>query len=147
MSISLTENLQYIIKGLVTIRTVDIERMIKRTKHLNMQLIEDNPPPELSSFILDCMREKNVKRSALIRVLNIDRNYGYQILNGTRMPTRIQLIHIGLFLKMDVVQVQKMLTLGKRDSLYVRRPEDAKIVHCLEHKMSYDKACEFIWGE
>ena len=112
-----------------------------------MQVIEDNPPPELSSFILDCMREKNVKRSTLIRVLNIDRNYGYQILNGTRMPTRIQLIHIGLFLKMDVVQVQTMLTLGKRDSLYVRRPVDSKIVHCLEHKMSYDKACEFIWGE
>ena len=120
--------------------------MIRRTKRLNMKVIEENTPPALSEYIIECMTEKGIKRSELIRALNMDRNYGYQILNGTRSPTRRQLIHIGLFLGLSVYQVQKMLTLGERDSLYVRRPEDAKIVHCLEHHMDYEKACEFIWG-
>ena len=127
-------------------KTVDIERMIKRTKRLNMSIIEENAPPALSEYIIDCLNEKGIKRSELIRALNIDRNYGYQILNGTRTPTRQQIIHIGLYLGLDVAQVQKMLTLSERDVLYVRRPEDAKAVHCLEHHISYEKACDFIWG-
>ncbi|WP_432651198.1 hypothetical protein [Huintestinicola sp.] len=126
-------------------QTADIERMIKRTKNLNMGVIEANPPPTFSEYVLSLLEEKGVKRSRLILALNMDRNYGYQILNGTRIPTRQQIIHMALFLGLDVAQTQKLLTLGKREALYVRRPEDAKIVHCLEHKMSYEKACEFIW--
>ncbi len=130
-----------------TIKTVDIERMIKRTKHLDMKVIEDNPPPEFSEYVIERLKERNIKRSVLIRVLNVDRNYGYQILNGTRVPTREQIIHIALFLGLDYPSAQKMLTLAKRDCLYVRRREDARIVHCLEHHLPYEKACEFIWGE
>lgn len=130
-----------------TIKTADIERMIKRTKHLDMKVIEENAPPEFSEFVLEQIRERNIKRSVLIRVLNVDRNYGYQILNGTRVPTREQIIHIALFLGLDYPSTQKMLTLAKRDCLYVRRSEDARIVHCLEHHLPYGRACEFIWGE
>lgn len=121
--------------------------MIKRTKHLDMKVIKDNPPPEFSEYVIERLKERNIKRSVLIRVLNVDRNYGYQILNGTRVPTREQIIHIALFLGLDYPSAQKMLTLAKRDCLYVRRREDARIVHCLEHHLPYEKACEFIWGE
>lgn len=131
---------------MIDIKTSDIEKMIKRTKRLNMKVIEDNAPPTLSEYILQCLKEKGVKRSDLIRGINIDRNYGYQILNGTRTPTRKQIISIGLFLGLEVSEVQRMLTIGERDVLYVRRPEDAKVVHCLEHHMEYGKACDFIWG-
>lgn len=128
-------------------KTEDIERMICRTKHLNMKIIMDNPPPIFSKYIQDILEDKGVKRSNLIRALNLDRNYGYQILNGTRLPTKEQVIRIGLFLKLSVDQVQKMLCLCGRDALYVRRPEDAKAMHCLEHELDYEKACEYIWRE
>lgn len=127
-------------------KTEDIERMIRRTKRLNMKVIMDNPPMIFSNYIQKILEDKNVKRSNLIRALNLDRNYGYQILNGTRLPTKQQIIHIGLYLKLSVDQVQRMLNLCERDALYVRRPEDAKVVHCLEHKIDYEDACEFIWG-
>ncbi|MBP1560298.1 MAG: hypothetical protein J6C96_03520 [Oscillospiraceae bacterium] len=129
------------------IKTSDIEKMIRRTKRLNMKVIEENAPPTLNEYILECLNEKGVRRSKLIGMLNIDRNYGYQILNGTRTPTRRIIIQIGLILGLEVSQVQKMLTIAERDVLYVRRPEDAKIVHCLEHKFTYEESCEFIWGE
>ena len=128
-------------------RTEDIERMIRRTKRLNLKVIADNPPPAFSSYVQGLIDEKGVKRSVLIRALNLDRNYGYQILNGTRQPTKQQIVRIGLFLKLNVDQVQRMLKLCERDALYVRRPEDAKAMHCLEHKTDYEKACEYIWGE
>ena len=128
-------------------RTEDLEEKIKRTKRLDMTLIENNPPPEFADFIQQLIDERNIKKSSLIRVLNIDRNYGYQMLNGTRTPTREQILRIALFLKLNFKQTQRLLNLAGREALYVRRPEDAKTVHCLEHPMDFIKACEFIWGE
>lgn len=127
--------------------TKDLEAKIRKTKRLDMNIVSSNPPPLLYQYISEILKEKCIKRSKLIHALNIDRNYGYQILNGTRIPTRIQVVKIGLYLGMTVEQVQKMLTLADRSVLYVRRPEDAKIVHCLERKIPYAESCEFIWGD
>ncbi len=128
-------------------RTEDLEAGIRRTKRLNTNLIAENAAVPLAEYINSLLEERGVKRSKLIRALNMDRNYGYQILNGTRSPSRIQLIKIGLYLRLSVEEVQRMLTLGERHVLYVRRMEDAKIYHCLEHKTPYNDACQFIWGD
>lgn len=127
-------------------KTKEIEAKIRRTKRLDMNMVCSNPPPMLCEYISEILDEKKIKRSKLIRALNMDRSYGYQILNGTRIPSRIQIIKMGLYLELTVEQVQKMLTLADRSALYVRRPEDAKVVHCLECKIPYAESCEFIWG-
>jgi len=71
-------------------KTEEIEARIRRTKRLDMNMIADNPPPEFSIYLQELLKEKSVKRSTLIRALNVDRNYGYQMMNGTRTPTRVQ---------------------------------------------------------
>ncbi len=128
-------------------RTEDIEEKIMRTKRLDMKLVNDNPPPEFTEYLQQFLDKRGIKKSALIKALNVDRNYGYQMLNGTRTPTRSQILRIALFLGMDLKHTQRLLNLAGREALYVRRPEDAKTVHCLEHPMEFSKACEFIWGE
>lgn len=125
--------------------TSEIEEMIRESEELDMDLIRENQAPSFSEYVVSLLVEKNIRRSQLISDINLDRNYGYQILNGTRMPTRNQIVHIGLALGVNVAEMQKMLTLGRREILYVRRPEDAKVVHCLEHNTPYNKACDFIW--
>ena len=57
-------------------KTEEIEARIRRTKRLDMNMIEDNPPPEFSIYLQELLKEKSVKRSTLIRALNVDRNYG-----------------------------------------------------------------------
>ena len=128
-------------------KTEEIEAKIRRTKRLDMQMIYDNQPPEFSIYLQELLKEKSVRKASLIKVLNVDRNYGYQMLNGTRVPTRIQLLHIALYCQFDTRQTQRLLNLAGREALYVRRPEDAKTMHCLEHPMEYQDACQFIWGE
>lgn len=125
--------------------TSEIEEMIRESEELDMDMIRENQAPSFSEYVVSLLVEKNIRRSQLISDINLDRNYGYQILNGTRMPTRNQIVHIGLALGVNVAEMQKMLTLGRREILYVRRPEDAKVVHCLEHSTPYNKACDFIW--
>ena len=75
-------------------KTEEIEARIRRTKQLDMNMIADNPPPEFSIYLQELLKEKSVKRSTLIRALNVDRNCGYQMMNGTRTPTRVQILHI-----------------------------------------------------
>ncbi len=128
-------------------KTSELEEKIRYSKRFNAKLVAENPPPAFVDFLQQCMDEKGVKKAELIKVLDINRNYGYQMLNGSRIPTRTQLIHIALFLGLDVERTQKLLNLAGRDALYVRRPEDARAVHCLEHKIRYNKACEFIWPD
>lgn len=75
----------------------------------------------------------------------MDRNYGYQILSGTRVPTRECLIRIGLLLGLSVEELQHMLSIAGRSSLYVKNMFDAKVFYAIKHKMSFEAAVEFIW--
>ena len=128
-------------------KTEELEARVKRSKNLNMELIEKNPPPSYAVYVDELLSQAGVKRSELIKALNVDRNYGYQMLNGTRMPARDQLIKIALYLGLGLKTTQRLLNLAGREALYVRRPEDSKAIHCIEHHTEYKKACEFIWGE
>lgn len=91
------------------------------------------------------MERVGISRADLIWVLGIDRSYGYQILNGTRIPTRECLIRIGLLLGLSVEDFQRMLNIAGRPSLYVKNMFDAKVFYAIKHKMSYETAVAFIW--
>ncbi len=130
-----------------TMITEDIELEIRRANKLDMDMIISNSAPKFSSYLDELMESMEINRSKLIHALNVDRSYGYQILNGTRIPTREHIIKIAIFSKFTLEQTQRLLKLAARNELYVRRPEDAKIVYCLEHQLPYHEALDFIWEE
>lgn len=125
--------------------TSDIEKELKRDEKFDEELIKENLCPELKIFLNDCMERVGISRADLIWVLGIDRSYGYQILNGTRIPTRECLIRIGLLLGLSVEDFQRMLNIAGRPSLYVKNMFDAKVFYAIKHKMSYETAVAFIW--
>lgn len=127
--------------------TEDIELEIRRADRLDMEMITVNSAPKFSDYLGELMESMEINRSKLIHALNVDRSYGYQILNGTRIPTREHIIKIAIFGKFTLEQTQRLLKLAGRSELYVRRPEDAKIVYCLEHQLPYPEAISFIWEE
>jgi hypothetical protein len=120
-------------------KTEEIEARIRRTKRLDMNMIADNPPPEFSIYLQELLKEKSVKRSTLIRALNVDRNYGYQMMNGTRTPTRVQILHIAVYCKFDTKQTQRLLNLAGREALYVRRPRTPKRCTALSTRWSTNR--------
>ncbi|MCH5348333.1 MAG: hypothetical protein J1E40_03345 [Oscillospiraceae bacterium] len=77
----------------------------------------------------------------------MERSYGYQLLNGKRIPTRVQLIKLSFLLKLTLAETQKLLKIAEKEILYAKNMTDAKIIYSIEHKLDYDKACEFIWTE
>lgn len=125
--------------------TSDIEKKLERDENFDDELIKENLCPELKDFLTGCMERAGISRAELISTLDMDRNYGYQVLNGTRIPTRECLIRIGLLLGLSVEDFQRMLNIAGRSSLYVKNMFDAKVFYAIKHKMSYETAVDFIW--
>ncbi|MBQ9947024.1 MAG: hypothetical protein IJO91_01425 [Oscillospiraceae bacterium] len=126
-------------------RTIDLEKELCKSDEFDEELIRQNAAPDFYLLIDELLSERNLKRSDLILHLNFERTYGYQILNGTRVPTKKQIILIGLYLGITVEQMQQMLKICGRECLYVRNVEDAKVIFALEHHYTYEQAINFIY--
>lgn len=125
--------------------TEDLERILREEKDFDEQLVLNNKSPDIHILINKYIAEKNAAHADIIRKLNVERCYGYQLLNGKRVPTRVQLVKIALLLKLTVDETQKLLRVAGKEALYARNLTDAKIIHSIEHDLPYDEACEFIW--
>lgn len=129
------------------IKTVDLEKKMREEEEFDENIVLENKAPDIHILINKYIVEKNVLHKDIIRALNVERSYGYQLLNGKRTPTRNQIVRIALILKLNFDQVQRLLKTAKKDVLYPRNMTDAKIIYALEHDMDYESACEFIWNE
>lgn len=126
--------------------THQIEKKLCEMESFDEEFISENGCPELSELIGELMGKAGMPRGELIRRLDVDMNYGYQLLNGTRIPTRERLIRIGLLLGAEVEQLQRLLRAASKEALYVRDVTDAKVFYAIKRKMKYEKAALFIWG-
>ena len=126
--------------------TAELEEKLNNPGLFDEELIESNAPPELAGVLSKLIDEQKINKADIIRTLNVDRNYGYQILNGTRAPTRSCLIRIALILKLDAEMISYLLKLAGKSPLYVRNLVDAKVFYAVKHNMEYFEAVDFIWG-
>lgn len=126
-------------------KTIDLEAELSRLEKFDPSFIDDNKAPDFYSYIDTLIKERNVKRSELIKGLNLDRNYGYQILNGTRVPTKELIIKIGLYLSLSIEDIQRLLKICGRECLYARNMTDAKVLYSVYRKFTYKQAVAFIF--
>ena len=126
--------------------TSELEEKLNNTEVFDEEMIEENAPPELADVLSKYIDEKEINKADVIRMLNVDRNYGYQMLNGTRTPTRNCLIQISLILKLGTDQISYLLRLAGKSPLYVRNIVDARVFYAVKHNMDYYEAVDFIWG-
>ena len=127
-------------------KTTDLENELRKAGDFNEGMIENNAPPELHILLNRYIDDKNLSKADVIRKLNIDRNYGYQILKGSRIPTRNCLLQLSLILGLDEAQISELLRLAGKSPLYVRNVVDARVFYAVNHNMDYFEAIDFIWG-
>ena len=128
-------------------KTEDIEKKLIRTNDFDKNMIKENAPTEFSILLNKYLDEKEQTKAEVIRKLNINRNYGYLIFNGNRIPTRNCIIQMGLILKLDIDEINNMLKSAEKPPLYVRNVVDAKVFYAVKHDMEYLEAVDFIWKE
>ena len=125
--------------------TVDLEEELKKRGAFDESTVLNEAPPELSDVLNKYIEDRKMKKSDLIRMINVDRNYGYQVLNGKRTPTRNFIIQASLILKLDINEMNYLLQLAGKSALYVRNLVDARVFYAINHRMEYYDAVDFIW--
>lgn len=125
--------------------TANIKEELEGNKDFDESIVADNAPPKLHILLNEYLAKKQLSKADVIRRLNIDRNYGYQIFNGKRVPTRNLIIQMALMLELDVEQTDYLLKLAGKPMLYVRNIVDARVFYSIKHQMDYEKAITFIW--
>ena len=90
----------------------------------------------ISQYLNELIKKSNLSKADVIKKSGIDRVYGYQILNGTKTPSRGKLIQFAFGLQLDFESVQKLLKYNGFAPLYAQNRRDSIIIFALKEKLS-----------
>lgn len=100
----------------------------------------------LPNFFQNICKEKGISKSDLIKNAEIDRTYGYQILNGTKKPSRDKLLKLCISASLDIEESNKALKLGNVGQLYPKNPRDSIIIFGINKKLNLFQIDELLFN-
>lgn len=126
--------------------TTELIGKIRKSKKNNMSFLvdEDFYCPQIQYYLSDLLRTHEISNGDYIRALNLERGYGYQILNGRRKPSREHLIQTAILLHLNMMETQRLLKIGNREVLYPRVKKDAIAVFAIEKKLKLPEYLELM---
>ncbi len=99
--------------------------------------LEAHTYPEKAADFASCFQYfldlHNLKRADVIRSAQLDRTYGYQILNGSRQPGRDKILALCIAAGLSLRETQRCLEISGEGILYARSSRDAVIIYGIEH--------------
>ncbi len=119
--------------------TRELERRIRQGEPGEL-LGHDFTPPSAADYLQSLLLNRGLRPKDMIRRCNLDRSYGYQLLNGTRIPSRDLLLAIALELRFTETETQRLLKLSGRPALYARCRRDAAVLYSLCHGLGPEEA-------
>ncbi len=118
------------------------------TSELN-QYVSSLPPTDttrtFSSYINQLLTEKHRQSADVIRDSQIQRNYGYQILDGTKNPGRDKVLAICLSASCTVEETQRALALAGVGALYPKKIRDSILIFALNRQLSVSQTNELLY--
>lgn len=112
--------------------------------NLNILADKDFKCPRIQYYLANLLREHELSPTAFISEMNLERSYGYQMLNGNRKPSREVLIKTAILLRLNLDETQRLLKIGKRSVLYPRIKNDAIAIFSLEKGLSLQEYQELL---
>lgn len=99
----------------------------------------------ISEYLEMLINEKGLKKSEVIERANLDKNYAYQIFNGTKTnPSRNKIIMLSFGMGLTLNETRKLLKLCSISDLYIRNPRDSIIIFCLTKGKSIIECNEYL---
>lgn len=100
-----------------------------------------------AEYMTAYLKEHDLPQNKIIQASLIQRNYGYQILNGSKNPGREKILALCLAAGMNYEETQRALTLAGLGKLYPRRKEDSVIIFAIENKLNVLQTNELLYEE
>ncbi len=93
----------------------------------------------LRDLLSKMIKERGLSIKDVISGTYIDDSYLYQIFRGVREPSRDKLIQIGIFLELSMIDMNRLLKVGRRTPLYVKNIRDVVIIHGINKGYSIEE--------
>ena len=126
--------------------TTEIVNKITKCNKNNADFLNDADLycPQIHYYLADLLRAHGMSNSAYIKALNLERSYGYQLLNGRRKPSREHLIQTAILLHLGLEEAQRLLKIGHREVLYPRVKKDAIAVFAIDKRLDLSEYQELL---
>lgn len=82
----------------------------------------------ISQFLSEYIKTHKLTKSTVIKDAEISEIFGFQVLSGTRNPSRNTLLSLCIAMKMTLDEVQFALKIGKYAPLYPKYKRDSIII-------------------
>lgn len=81
--------------------------------------------------------DSNLKKSEVIRSINLTRSYAYEIFSGQKKPSRDKVIMLCFGLSVDYQEAQHLLSMAKHNPLHPKDKRDSIIIYGLYNLLSF----------
>ena len=98
------------------------------------------PEYDFAKYMSILITDKGIAKSAVVNNSGIEIHYGYQILNGTKRPGRDKIICLCIGAGCGLKEIQRVLKITGKGSLYPKRTRDAVIM------LAINKGVNAVWG-
>lgn len=96
-------------------------------------------------YLTELLNASSCSASEIIQKSGIQRNYAYQILNGTKKPGRNKVISFCLALSLPLSEVQRTLTIAKEGVLYPKNRRDSILIFSINKGLSVQETNELLY--
>lgn len=107
----------------------------------NAELFVEQP---ISEYLKMLCKERGTVPEHVIKKAQLDRTYGHQIFNGTRIPSRDKLIQLAFGFELSLDETQELLQMAGKAVLYVRIKRDVVCIYGIVHRMSVQEVQEVL---
>ena len=101
---------------------------------------------ELSTYLNNIMAKKGLVKSDVIKKTEFSEVMGYQILSGTRQPSRDSLICICVSMNMSLEETQTILKIAGFAALYPKSKRDSIIIKGISESKTVAKINEELYS-
>lgn len=100
---------------------------------------------QLSDYLQELLQLHNMARSEVIRASGMNATYCYQVFQGTRHPSRDNVLMIAFGMGCTLDETQRMLRFAGHNELWCKVRRDAILIFCLEHHLSRAACDDELW--
>ncbi|MBC2870179.1 XRE family transcriptional regulator [Bittarella massiliensis] len=100
---------------------------------------------EFSQYLVECLAQRGLRKSEVIRRSGLSEVYAYQILAGKKRAERDKLICLCLGGGLCADECDRVLRLAGRGKLYPRDRRDAILLYCLDKGLGVAEADDLLY--
>ncbi len=119
------------VKNMIKIPTEELLKNLLKSNNIEKYIKENEEhfiDLTISQFLSEFISAKGLKKSTVIKNAEISEIFGFQVLSGTRNPSRNTLLSLCIAMKMTLDEVQATLKIAEFAPLYPKSKRDSIII-------------------